>query len=226
MIYVYPHCKKYENEISKIDGISRLFAYPTIPTFTNNAQITILDSGAFYLFKSHKTMDKSYMDKLSTHYYRYANDNTICVAPDVAGNTAKSVINFKRWIDAGKYKYISPVLHISKNNLDINSLFWQIDIYAKYSYSNKILFATPIDAITAKGLGIGKAFDYCKSKGFNWVHVLGAGWSLKDISIWRTIGNIDSIDSIAYYNTYDINAFGSLNPIENIKNIEEFLKNE
>ena len=33
------------------------------------------------------------------------------------------------------------------------------------------------------------------------------------------INGFDTFDSIAYYTTKNINEFGSLNPIENIKNI-------
>ena len=58
-----------------------------------------------------------------------------------------------------------------------------------------------------------------------WLHVLGAGWSLEDIKNWQSLGS-DSIDSIAYYNTKKENEFGSLNPIENIYKILEVVENE
>ena len=55
--------------------------------------------------------------------------------------------------------------------------------------------------------------------GFKWVHKLGVGWNLEEIKFWRDIQFLDSFDSISYYNTNNINEFGSLDAVENVKTI-------
>ena len=34
----------------------------------------------------------------------------------------------------------------------------------------------------------------------NWIHNLGAGWNIQDIQGYMKLSDLDSIDSIAYYN--------------------------
>ena len=48
--------------------------------------------------------------------------------------------------------------------------------------------------------------------------------SLEDIAIWQSIDGFNSLDSIAYYTTRNIDEFGSLNPVKNIKNILSLFK--
>ena len=76
MIYVFPHFKVKENEIKKIQGISRLFAYTKEPHFENKGQKFILDSGAYGLSLSGGKIDLKYMKKLNEHYLKYSNKNT------------------------------------------------------------------------------------------------------------------------------------------------------
>ena len=44
-----------------------------------------------------------------------------------------------------------------------------------------------------------KVWTYVKEQGFEWIHLLGAGWDLDDIKAWKSSKYIDSMDSIAYY---------------------------
>jgi hypothetical protein len=99
MIYIFPHFKAKENEIKKIQGISRLFAYPKAPHFENQGQKVILDSGAYGLSLSGGKIDLKYMEKLNEHYLKYANNKTLCIAPDEFLNPYQSMKNFKIWIE-------------------------------------------------------------------------------------------------------------------------------
>lgn len=225
MIYVFPHCAKYESEIAKIKGISRLFAYPCKPHFENKGNITILDSGAFGLYKAKKSIGDEYMSKLNKHYHQYGNNhNVICVAPDVAGDPMRTMRNYQRWQKNGYYPSIAPVLQWDNKVSSINMLKYQIDFYSNISNCKTILFPTALDGKTSRAIGLQSIFTYCKEKGFDWLHILGAGWNIEDIKHWNSLQDIDSIDSIAYYNVYSPTAFGSLNPIKNIYKILEVLK--
>ena len=67
-------------------------------------------------------------------------------------------------------------------------------------------------------------FKYMKEQGVIWIHVLGAGWSLEDIRDWCSIDYFESLDSIAYYATNDRKEYGSLDALENVKNIVKLME--
>jgi len=219
MIYVFPHCKKHEKELETVNGISRLYAYPGIPRFENNADITILDSGAYGLSKSGGRITPYYMEKLSHHYETYYRDNVYCVAPDVYLDWYNSVKNFKKWRSLGLFENIIPILQAEKEHeVNLDQLKKQADYYAKYS--DVIFYSNPaLTGRSAKAKGIEKLFEYMKNElGIKWTHCLGAGWNLDDISVWTGMRHLDSFDSIAYYSGDEIE-FGSSDILQRVRNI-------
>lgn len=219
--YVFPYCHKYEKEISQIKNINRLFAFPNIPTFDNKA-LVILDSGAFALSQSKKKITSKYMFELSEYYHKYSKqyNNILCIAPDVFKNPLASISNIKKWRYFNLYKNITPVLQNSQSLIiDKDELIYQIDFYASLGYKTLCYSIFGANAILHKQQHIEEVFLYAKEKGIKHIHCLGAGWSLEDIKVWIEIKGWDTMDSIAYYATKNINEFGSLNPIENIYSI-------
>lgn len=223
MIYVFPHCARKEAEIEKIKGISRLYAYPCLPRFENEAPLTILDSGAYALSQKGGKMGITYMEKLSQHYAKYYTNKslTLCIAPDEFLNPVQSMLNFRAWQKKHLFSNITAVIQAeSKNRIDMQNLKYQADFYRKFTdtacFSNNNLTNEE-----AKLFKLEELFKYMKKLGYKWIHVLGAGWSIDDILEWKKIKYFDSMDSIAYYSTKDIEAFGSLDPIQNIRRISE-----
>ena len=226
-IWVCPHCpkKSAEREIEKIEGLARLYAYPCEPRFENGG-LVILDSGAFGLSQSGGHMNFAYMQKLSEHYKKYYRDGMLCVAPDVAINPTQSMMNFQKWHKNNFFGKVTPVLQSEqKYSFDEKSMLLQAEFYRKYS--DNIFFGSPkMSAKLAKGLKVEKIFKELKNMGFKWVHKLGVGWNLEEIKFWRDIQFLDSFDSISYYNTKNINEFGSLDALENVKTILGVMQNE
>ena len=226
MIYVFPHFRAKENEVSKIKGISRLFAYPKEPHFLNDGLKVILDSGAFGLSLSGGKIDLKYMKKLNEHYLKYSNERTLCIAPDEFLNPQQSMKNFKIWMESGFDKGITAVLQCSEKGIVNNKeILEQLNFYSKYNVKTYCFSNNALTGETAVSYDLNKIFRFMKEKmKVEWLHVLGAGWSLEDITNWQSLGS-DSIDSIAYYSTKNENEFGSLNPIDNIKKILEVVEN-
>ena len=224
-IWVCPHCpnKKSENEIEKIEGLARLYAYPCEPRFKNGG-LVILDSGAFGLHQAGQKINSAYMQRLSEHYKKYCNENVFCVAPDEFLNPEQSMLNFIKWKKAGLFEKIVPVLQ-SERKLYVNekSLLQQATFYKKYS--DVIFFSNPsLNAEQAKAYRIDKIFKKIKNIGFKWIHNLGAGWNLADIKLYSQMQYLDSFDSISYYSTKDVSEFGSLDAVKNVKEIIKCLK--
>lgn len=223
--YVFPKCKDRENEMQNIDGIARLFAFPNKPNIKKN-NITILDSGAYNLFKNGGYIDKGYMSRLSYYYEKYANysDEVMCVAPDMFLNPMQSMFNIRKWFKNFYYGNVAAILQCDrKNYVDIEYLKQQVDYYL--SYTNIIFFSNNnLTGEQAKMFHLEELFKYMKEQGVVWIHVLGAGWNLKDIRDWCSIDYFDSLDSIAYYATKDIKEYGSFDAIENVKNIVKLME--
>lgn len=217
--YVFPHCQKQEGEIEKIKGISRLYAYPCKPCFENESKIVILDSGAYGLSKAKIKMSDSYMKKLSEHYLKYYCDNTLCIAPDEFLNPIQSMQNIRKWFKKGLFGSVTAVLQASKKNeINLDDLKYQAEFYRQYT--DTICFSNNnLRGMQAQNFKLNIIFDFCKKLEYKWIHVLGAGFSIRDICDWFDIGNFDSMDSIAYYTTKNKEEFGSLNAVENIKEI-------
>jgi len=219
-IYVFPHCKKKENEIRKIKGISRLFAFPVKPHFENEGELVILDSGAFGLSKQRRKISFGYMKKLNEYYLKFGQkNNVICVAPDEFLNPVQSMRNMQLWHKYNFYSKVGAVLQSSRQfEVNLEELKYQVDFYL--DYTDIFLFSNPsLRGDIAKQLCLGELFYYIKEKGGKWIHILGGGWSLEDIQDWFEIDGFNSIDSIAYYTTTELNEFGSLDPIQNIYSI-------
>lgn len=210
MEYVFPHYKPQEKIISKIQGINRLFAYPTTPHTENNGNLVILDSGAYGLSLRRGNMNLSYMRKLSEHYATYANNKTLCIAPDVFENPMETLENLKKWNKYNLFPNIVPVLQNSqKYIINRNEIKFQIDYYARNGYKKLCFSINKTDGKQVKTQKLEELLLYAKTKGIQHIHCLGAGWNIADIRIWKTIKGWDTMDSIAYYNEG--------NPIENIK---------
>lgn len=219
--YVFPHCKRYEKEICQIKNINRLFAFPTIPTFENNA-LVILDSGAFGLSMQKRKMNKAYFIELSNYYAKYKKqyNRLLCIAPDVFKNPDASMRNIKIWRALKLFKDITPVLQNSKPLIiDKDELMFQVDFYSKLGYKTLAYSIFNANGLLHKQQHIEEIFLYARQKGVEHIHCLGCGWSLEDIKVWQTIDGFDTFDSIAYYTTKNTNEFGSLNPVDNIKSI-------
>lgn len=217
--YVFPHCSEYEEEIKKIKGISRLFAYPKAPHFENEGKIVILDSGAFGLSLQGRRITKTHMEKLDKHYRQYAKENTLCIAPDEFLNPMQSMWNIRTWFKNNYYPHIAAVIQPSQmRKIDLNSLKYQADYYS--NFTDKFCFSNNgLTGKMAQAFRLEELFKYMKEElKIKWIHVLGAGWNLEDIRDWIEIKYFDSMDSIAYYRCNQ-NEFGGLNPIENIENI-------
>lgn len=213
--YVFPHCTKYESQISKIQGINRLFAYPKEPHFLNCSEVVILDSGAFGLSLSGQKMNINYMKKLSDHYEKFLNLSTICIAPDEFLNPMQSMQNTKKWAKNNFYKNIACVLQASKNKIiDIEELMAQLRFYREYC--DKICFSNN-GLLGVQSKKLEKVFYESKILGFTHLHILGAGWSLKDIQEWQKIKYWDTMDSIAYYKSPE--SYDATSPIMAIQNI-------
>jgi hypothetical protein len=225
MIYVFPHYPKKETQISQIKGISRLFAYPKAPHFNNAGEIVILDSGAFGLSLSGQKMNEKYFINLNRHYLNFHNNKTLCIAPDEFLNPYQSMINFEKWMNLGLFNKITPVLQCSKKYIiEKNELLEQIKFYNKYDISTLCFSNNAITGEMAVNSILPEIISFLKSRlKIKWIHNLGAGWSLKDIDFWRNI-EFDSMDSIAYYTTKDKAEFGSLDAIENIKIISNYVQ--
>lgn len=221
-VWVCPHCpnSKAEQEIEKIDHLARLYAFPTKPEFKNGS-FTILDSGAFGLSKSGKKMDEKYLFDLSEHYRKFEKQNVMCVAPDVALNPMGSIKNFKKWQSLNYFKNVVPVLQSdSKDNFNESLMLYQAEFYRQFS--DKIFVGSPkASADFATGMRYDLFFEKLKKMGFKFIHKLGVGWNLKEISYWANVPFLDSFDSIAYYTSGREQRFGSKNPVENVKNILE-----
>lgn len=220
--YVFPHFKRQEKEIKEIKGISRLFAYPKTPHYSNEGKIVILDSGAFGLSTFGHKITKPYMNKMDKHYRKNVRGNTLCIAPDQFLNPVQSMLNVKIWYDNSYYPHITAVLQSKeKKRIDLKELFYQVDYYS--NFTDEFCFSN--NALTgemAKIFNLRKLFKYMKEeKGVKWIHILGAGWNVQDIKDWLDIGYFDSMDSIAYYQPSSENQFGSLDPVKNIYNIRK-----
>lgn len=217
--YVFPHCRKYEKEIRKIKGISRLFAYPKAPHFDNRGKVVILDSGAFGLSLQGRKITKNHMQKLNKHYRKYARENTLCIAPDIFLNPMESMWNMRTWFKNNYYPHVTAVIQCTQKGwIDLNDLKYQADYYS--NFTNEFCFSNNgLTGEMAQYFRLERLFEYMK-KNLNakWIHILGAGWSLKDIKDWMKISYFDSMDSIAYYQCNE-GEFGGLDPVENIKNV-------
>lgn len=204
--YVLPVPKKLRGYFV---NFSRLYAYPEKPEqIENENEFIILDSGAFSLSKQGKQINKEYMLKLNNHYLNCNASNEfpiLAVAPDVFLNPFSTMKNYEYW-KSQNYCNVCPVLQFSINKIiDYSSIKEQLDFYKEYPNSKIIFLSNPgLFAIEAISQDINRILSLIKSYGYEWVHMLGAGWDAQDIVNWMKVKNLDSIDSIAYYNVREL----------------------
>lgn len=187
-----------------MEGFNRLYAFPSKPEFFEYDELVILDSGAFGLYKSGGHMSKSYMERLSAHYFEYSNksEKVICVAPDVAGDIAGSILNVKKWLDAGLFPRIKPVFHFSARRcIDPNVIKQQIRAYLDIGFKLDFVLCPKAGeyGVNAAGTQIKKCFSLLREGGATHIHLLGAGWDNEDIEGWAKVGGFDTMDSTMYY---------------------------
>ena len=217
--YVFPHCPRAEGALSKLEECGRLWAYPATPV-QQKCRITILDSGAYGLFQSGRKMSRKYFRELSEHYRTYNSKNTLCVAPDAVCDPMQTMYNFDRWHRASLFPHVCPVIQPdSKRSLNFDLYQYQVDYYVKAYHSKIIFLSNWLPAEIAIGLGIQRIVDYILARGVEYIHVLGAGWNLRDVLQWHTVRGINSCDSIAYYTAGAASRFGSSRPEENARRI-------
>lgn len=170
-------------------------------------------------------MNEQYMCDLSRHYHKYADNRTICVAPDVVQDPLETMKNYKKWINSGKYPDIAPVMQLlEKSRIEKTALKYQIDYYTAFFGVRTILFALCQRSDIAIYSGIGEITEYARSKGVEYIHMLGAGWDMDDVRCWAQSGLVDSIDCTSYYNSDRRHKFGSNDPVENAKKIIECIR--
>lgn len=225
-VWVCPHCpqKSAERKIEKIQGLNRLYAYPCEPKFVNNG-LVILDSGAFGLSHYGGKITFSYMQKLSAHYEKYYRDGVLCVAPDVFLNPHETMMNFMKWHRSKLFPNISPVLQPDNDvYFSRELLLRQAEFYC--TYSETVFVGVPKSlAMQPNNLQFWEELKSLKNMGYRWIHALGVGWTLQGIKEWANMPYLNSFDSIAYYTTRNVNAFGSLNPVKNVEEILKWTKN-
>ena len=139
------------------------------------------------------------MKKLSDFYKEFDNENTFCVAPDEWLNPSQSMYNFHLWNKLGLYENIVPVLQSEQKNLfDLDNLKKQADYYrgkSKYVFIGNNNLTPEV----ARNLRFQSLLDYLHNIGYEYVHLLGAGWNDDEIVGWSTFDYLNSVDSIAYY---------------------------
>lgn len=242
MMYVIPFCSSSEEQVNTMENVKgRLRAFPALRqdfkiyskeeypykvSFPKHVEKVILDSGAFALSTVKRKMDTAYILALEQYYFYNADERCICVAPDMFLNPIQSMYNFKKWHAQTGLKVAAVLQSDRKNSVNLKELMKQAEYYRKYT--DVIFFSNPsLTGETAKGFHLQKLFKFMKKElEVKWIHNLGAGWSIDDIKSWREIGYFDSMDSISYYSTKDVAAFGSLDPIKNIKNIMKVMNSD
>jgi hypothetical protein len=187
------------HKVLDISSFNRLYAYPNIPLLDDNHRI-ILDSGAFGLSKSGRSMDESHIAKLAKHYETYGKKaNVFCIAPDVFKNATLSMRQYKDFIAKYEKIKIVPVIQFVSSYIDFFSIKKQVTAYQKITNSRMICISNNKFDPVKQFKELKFIVDEIKRKnGDILIHVLGAGYSHNNVKDWMEIG-VDSIDSISYY---------------------------
>lgn len=195
------------SQVSKWDTTNehkhRLYAYPNKPKSTaNEAEIIILDSGAYGLSKAGKSgiPKESYQD-ISDHYAAFPSA-FMYAPPDHFLSPKKTIENWEFWHKSGKFSRVSPVIQFYQKKA-LTDVDWQIEYYLKQfpEHCKRMFISNPgLRGLAFLGsLYFQKMLDKLRAAGVEWLHVLGAGWDIEDILDWCSVG-IDSLDSVAWYN--------------------------
>ena len=190
MDYVFPIPSWLKGEMLTY---KRLYAFPAMP----EEKPFILDSGAFALSKSGKKMDDAYLDQLHKYYTKYP---AYHVAPDVFLNPEKSMDNFDIWCENYPDCLVFPVVQFQVKEINILVAQYQLDFYFERFKELEVLFISN-PSLLAWNYPV-DFFQEIKNKyQVNYIHLLGAGWNLQDVQRYACLPELDSIDSIAYYNS-------------------------
>lgn len=219
--YVLPIPKQLRGSLLEYN---RLYAYPSIPESPAENGFVILDSGAFGLSMQGRSITKTYMAKLNEHYKQNISDNAFAVAPDVFLNPAKTIRNWKYW-HSQDYIDVCPIIQFSeKGMIDLANIRYQVDVYKEHHQKFWLVSNPSICgnyALSSRNLQT--VFEMCRNAGAEWIHILGAGWSIKDIQVWSLVSGFDSMDSIAYYTSVKQNEYWS-NERENTNFVQQSIK--
>lgn len=183
----------------KLLDFNRLYAYPTKPESIKGADFLILDSGAYGLSLSKKKMDDLYLYNLNEHYSKYKTKHVYCVAPDTFLNYKETISKFEKWHDK-KYTNVQPVVQMAKaKDFTWGVVKYQLDYYSEFFGGNIdfLLFSNPFCRKVEYPVGFFKKIHDLYA--IDWIHNLGAGWSVNDVVDWSS-SDINSIDTLAYYN--------------------------
>jgi hypothetical protein len=193
---------------------NRLYAYPNIPTVTNEHKI-ILDSGAFHMYKAKKPVTIEYADKLLEHYEQFKTySNIYCICADTPKNPYKTKKLLEYMLKENPL--VCPVLHNpSDKGFDAFSIKKQIENYSELCSDRFIAMSrSKLDINSDKALNTLKFITKIVKKYFKHFHIFGAGYNHNEVLRWRKTG-CDSIDSISYYTdaeygeSWDFNYDGS-----------------
>jgi len=188
-----------------------LFCYPRLYSFPRKPDpagdtFVLLDSGAYGLSRRGVVMGKTWQRRLAEHYSTYCSERVLGIAPDVYLDPKQSVQNFRNWHRGGTNPPVIPVLHSTRAKYyDLYSMAQQVAFYATQPLPR--LYGRPVIAIGNPNLRASECRAVLPhlrriilgALPDAWIHVLGAGWDVEDITLWRKSGCADSIDSIAYY---------------------------
>jgi queuine/archaeosine tRNA-ribosyltransferase len=185
----------------KLLDYPRLYAYPSDPEPPPGNGFIILDSGAFGMAKAGKIIDNHHMRKLAEHYKKFNASNefsVIGIAPDVFMDYRQTMLNYQWWHD-NIGMAVSPVIQFSNNTRDIATIIKQCLFYKKFGDCKFLAISNPsLNSCKASDLMVGILKIIKGITNADWLHCLGAGWSVPDVIGWLNIG-FDSADSIAYY---------------------------
>ena len=188
----------------KLLAYNRLYAYPTLPEPPAEDGFVILDSGAFAMLQSGRAINERDMVLLAEHYRTHGQaSNIFCAAPDVSKNPKKSMANLQFWIKEG-FPKVNPVLQFESRGFEWYSIEKQMDFYANCLGEIPFLFFAKRGSTAAECINyqIAEKLQKIREKyGVRWVHIFAGGWNKADVAAFSVVDSLDSIDSIAYYNT-------------------------
>lgn len=194
----------------------RLYAFPTIP----EENPFILDSGAFGLSKSGQRMNVAYLENLYQYYKQYPGWH---VAPDVFLNPFQTMKNFEKWVKKYPDCQVWPVIQFAYKKVEWAIIKYQLDFYADFFDRLEVIF------LSNPSLRFGNYLfdifqiikDYCEVA---WLHNLGAGWDIEDITGYSKMPGLDSIDSISYYKNLSYDRKYVSKEEATLKNVNQILE--
>lgn len=170
-------------------------------------QRVVLDSGAFgrsFIPAAERQDTLSWMCDLRDWYraarQKYGAALRWVVAPDVFGDPRATQLQYEQWGDIAPDISAAPVIQLWPNRpQDLYTIQQQARAYGPQRH---VMLSNPAK-FTAARWG-GTLEDVCDlirrhCGPYCHIHLLGAGWSLTDIALYRAVPHLDSIDSITYY---------------------------